>query len=168
MNTLQVTYLALFIIISLAISLTVSQLMLTRQRSVSEEVGMIKLSYGISFVSWVATIIILNLKSISIFGDYMQFLKRFSSNNSLTDILKTAAIYIGFTNLWLVICYFLSIALSWVFVGKRRAAYETDSNNYSYFLIIGSIFIATTICLTPLFEMTLRSFFPNLDLPFYP
>lgn len=154
-------------IIAIAISLTVTQLLLRKAKSKSENDGKINLAYGILFLSWVISFSFLNLKSISIMSEYIDTVYKIKSVNTLVDITKTSVLFIGLTNIWLILWYFITKAFSLLFTGRRTDINEIENNHYSYFLMKGIVFIGYIYCLMPVFEILLRTFLPNIEIPYY-
>ena len=154
-------------IIAFAISLTVTQLLIRKEKSKSESEGKILLAYGILFSSWVICFSLLNFKSLSVLNEFADTIYKVNTTNPITEIAKTSVLFIGLTNTWLILWYFITKALSVLFTGKRNEENEIESNNYVYFILKGIVFIGFVYSLMPVFEVVLRSFFPNIEIPFY-
>jgi hypothetical protein len=154
-------------VIAVTISLTLTRFFLRKEKISSEKEGKIILSYGILFTSWVLGFSLLNLKTISVLNDYFDMVYKVNSSSSLIEISKTCILFIGLTNLWLVFWYYVAKVLSIIFLGQRDSINEIDSNNYVYFIIKGAIFISFIYILIPIFENTLRTFFPVVLIPIY-
>lgn len=167
MDTTKIITLTVIGIIAMAISLTVTQLFLRKAKTKSENEGKINLAYGIFFLGWVITFSLLNVKSISVMGEYIDIVYKTNSANHLTDITKTSVLFIGLTNVWLILWYFITQAFSLLIAGKRTDVNEIENNHYSYFMMISIVFIGFIYCLMPVFEMLLRTFLPNIEIPYY-
>jgi hypothetical protein len=154
-------------IIAFAISLTVTQLLIRKEKSKSESEGKILLAYGILFSSWVISFSILNFKMLSVFYEFADTIYKVNTENLLTEIVKTSVLFIGLTNTWLILWYYITKAFSVLFTGKRIDTNEIESNNYVYFVLKGIVFIGFVYSLMPVFESILRTFFPNIEIPFY-
>jgi len=154
-------------IIAFAISLTVTQLLNRKEKSKSESEGKILLAYGILFSSWVICFSILNFKTLSVLNEFTDTIYKVNSLNPLTEIAKTSVLFIGLTNTWLILWYYITKALSVIFTGKRKDINEIESNNYVYFILKGIVFIGFVYSLMPVFEGVLRTFFPNIEIPYY-
>lgn len=154
-------------VIAVTISLTLTRLLIRKEKISSEKEGKIILSYGILFTSWVLGFSLLNLKTISVLNEYFDMVYKVYSSNHLIEISKTGILFIGLTNLWLVFWHYVTKVLSLLFLGRRDSQNEMESNNYVYFLVNGTIFISFIYILMPIFENALRTFFPELEIPFY-
>jgi len=154
-------------IIAVTTSLTLTRLLFRKEKIYSESEGKIILSYGIIFTIWVIGFSLINLKTISVFNEYLDLVYKENSSNHLIEILTTSVLFIGLTNLWLVFWYYVTRALSILFFGRRDNQIEIESNNYVYFLVNGTIFLSFIYILMPIFEYALRSFLPELGIPFY-
>lgn len=154
-------------IIAFAISLTVTQLLIRKEKTKSESEGKILLAYGILFSSWVICFSLLNFKTLSVLNEFADTIYKVNTANPLTEIAKTSVLFIGLTNTWLIIWYYTTKALSVLFSGKRNEVNEIESNNYVYFVLKGIVFIGFVYSLMPVFEVVLRTFFPNIEIPYY-
>lgn len=154
-------------IIAFAISLTVTQFFIRKEKSKSESEGKILLAYGILFSSWVISFSMLNFKTLSVLNEFADTIYKVNTENSLLEIAKTSVLFIGLTNTWLVLWYFITKALSLLFTGKRNDTNEIENNNYVYFILKGIVFIGFAYALMPVFESVLRIFFPNIEIPYY-
>jgi len=154
-------------IIAYAISLTITQLLIRKEKAKSESEGKIILAYGILFSSWVISFSMLNFKTLSILNEFADTIYKVNSEKPLLEIVKTSVLFIGLTNTWLILWYFITKALSLLFTGIRNDATEIESNNYVYFILKSIVFIGFVYTLMPVFESVLRAFFPNIEIPFY-
>jgi hypothetical protein len=96
-----------------------------------------------------------------------KFIKNQKDHFTLIEIAKTSVLFIGLTNTWLIIWYYITKALSVLFTGKRNEVNEIESNNYVYFVSKGVVFIGFVYSLMPVFEDVLRIFFPIIEIPYY-
>jgi large-conductance mechanosensitive channel len=167
MDTTKIITLTVIGIIAMAISLTVTQLFLRKAKTKSENEGKINLAYGILFLGWVISFLLLNVKSISIMSEYIDTIFKTNSANHLADITKTSVLFVGLTNVWLILWYFITQAFSLLIGGKRTDINEVENNHYTYFLMKGIVFIGFIYCLMPVFEILLRTFLPNIEIPYY-
>lgn len=154
-------------IIAFAISLTISQLLIRKEKSKSEREGKILLAYGFLFSSWVICFSLLNFKTLSILNEIVDTVYKVNTLNPLIEIIKTSILFIGLTNTWLILWYYTTKTFSVLFTGKRNDVNEVESDNYVYFVLKGIVFIGFVYSLMPIFEMILRTFFPNIELPYY-
>jgi len=167
MDTTKIITLTVIGIIAIAISLTITQLFLRKAKTKSETEGKINLAYGILFLGWVISFSLLNVKSISIMSEYIDTVYKTNSANHLAEIATTSVLFIGLTNIWLILWYFITQAFSLLIAGKRTDTNEIENNHYTYFLMKGIVFIGYVYCLMPVFEMLLRTFLPNIEIPYY-
>lgn len=167
MDTTKVISLTLIAIIFMAIALTITQLFIRKAKIKSENEGRANLSFGILFSTWIFAFTILNLESISIMSEFLDLLEKTSSLNPTLEILKTSTLFVGLTNIWLIIVYYISKAFSIIFLGNKNNTYEIENNNYTYFLICGILFVSFIYFLSPVFEIILRLFLPSIETPFY-
>lgn len=154
-------------IIAFAISLTITQLLIRKEKSKSERDGKILLAYGFLFSSWVICFSLLNFKTLSILNEIVDTIYKVNTLNPLIEIIKTSILFIGLTNTWLILWYYTTKTFSVLFTGKRNDVNEVESDNYVYFVLKGIVFIGFVYSLMPIFEMILRTFFPNIELPYY-
>lgn len=154
-------------IIAFAISLTITQLLIRKEKSKSESDGKILLSYGVLFSSWAVCFSLLNFKTLSVLNEFTDTIYKVNTLNPLTEIIKTSILFIGLTNTWLILWHYTTKALSSLFTGKRNEVNEIENNNYVYFILKGIVFIGFVYSLMPVFEIVLRAFFPNIEIPYY-
>lgn len=167
MDTTKVITLTVIGIIAMAISLTITQLFLRKAKAKSENEGKINLAYGILFLGWVISFSLINMKSMSIMREHIDIVYKTNSANHLAEIATTSVLFIGLTNIWLILWYFITQAFSLLIAGKRTDTNEIANNHYTYFLMKGIVFIGYVYCLMPVFEMLLRTFLPNIEIPYY-
>lgn len=167
MDTTKIITLTIIGIIAMAISLTVTQLFLRKAKSKSENEGKINLAYGILFLGWVISFSLLNVKSISIIIEYIDTIYKINSAHHFAEIAKASVLFIGLTNFWLILWNFITQAFSLLIGGKRTDVNEIENNHYTYFLMKGIVFIGFIYCIMPVFEMLLRIFLPNVEVPYY-
>lgn len=154
-------------IIAFAISLTVTKLLIRKEKTKSESEGKILLAYGILFSSWVICFSLLNFKTLSILNEFSDTVYKLNTTNPLIEIAKTSILFIGLTNTWLIIWYYITKAISVLFTGNRNEVNEIESDNYVYFILKGIVFIGFVYALMPVYEIVLRTFFPNIEIPYY-
>lgn len=167
MDTTQIVTLTVIGIIAMAISLTVTQLFLRKAKAKSENEGKINIAYSILFLGWVISLSLLNMKSISIMNEYYDTVYKMNSAYHLAEIAKVSVFFIGLTNIWLVLWNFITQAFSQLIAGKRTDVKEIETNHYTYFLMKGMVYISFIYCIMPVFEMLLRMFLPNIEVPYY-
>lgn len=153
-------------VISIVISLTVTQLFLKKEKLSSESNGQINLSYGILFSTWIIGFSLLNFKSISTLNEFITVIMKIKTVDFNMQIFKTSVLFIGILNFWLILCFYTIEVLSTFYLGKRKNKNEIINNNYSYFIIKGLLNIGLIYCLMPIFELFLKGFFP-IETPFY-
>jgi hypothetical protein len=161
------TVLTLAGILSFVISMTVMQLLMRREKAKSELQGKIVMAYGFLFSGWVISFSLLNFKTISILYEFADVIYKVNNVDPLTELAKTSILFLGLANFWVIIWYYISKALLVLFTGKRNYANEVENNNSAFFLLKGVLFIGLIYSLMPVFEVVLRAFFPNLEVPFY-
>jgi hypothetical protein len=154
-------------IIAFAISMTVTQLFIRKEKSRSESEGKILLAFGILFASWVISFSLLNFTTLSVLNEFTDTICKTNTKNPFTEVTKTSVLFIGLTNTWLVLWYYITRALSVLFTGKRNDTNEIENNNYVYFISKGIVFIGFVYTVMPVFESVLRAFLPNIEIPFY-
>jgi hypothetical protein len=154
-------------ILSFVISMTLMQLLIRREKAKSEVEGKIVMAYGLLFSSWVIGFSLLNFKTISILYEFADTIYKVNTSDPLTELIKTAILFLGLANFWVIIWYYITKALMVLFTGKRNYVKEIENNNYVYFLLKGIVFVGLVYSLMPIFEIVLRVFFPNLEVPFY-
>lgn len=167
MDTTKTITLTCIGIVAFAISLTVTHLLIRKEKTKSEIEGKFLLAYGFLFSSWVIAFSLLNFKTISVLSEFVDTLYKVNTVDPLVETIKTSVLFIGLTNAWLVLWCFITKALSLLFTGKRNDVKEIENNNYVYFLMKGVVFICFIYALLPLFESVLRAFFPEIEIPFY-
>ncbi|MCC6448483.1 MAG: hypothetical protein IT215_07345 [Chitinophagaceae bacterium] len=153
-------------VLSIIISLTVTQLFLKKEKLSSEKDEKINLSYGILFSTWIISFSLLNFKSISILNEFITIIIRIKTVDFNMQIFKTSVLFIGILNFWLILCFYTVEVLSTLYLGKRKNNNEIINNNYSYFIIKGLLNLSLIYCLMPIFELFLKAFFP-IETPFY-
>ncbi len=167
METTRTIILACVGVIAFAISLTITQILIRKEKLKSEIEGKINLAYGVLFSCWVISFSILNFKMLSVLTEVSDTVYKVSTGNSLIEIAKTSVLFIGLTNFWLILWFYITKVLSVLFSGNRIDTNEVENNNYVYFILKGVVFISLIYSLLPVFENLLRTFIPEIQIPFY-
>ncbi len=167
MNTSKTITLTVSAIIAIAIMLLIIQLLLRKLKAKSEQEGRLKNSYGVWFATLFIAASITTGKAINMLSEAIDNIYKSFATNIIGEVAKTASLFIGLSAVWLIIWYFVANLLSVTIVGKRSDQYEIEIDNVSYFLIKGVLLIGFIFCLLPIFEILLRSFMPNVQIPFY-
>lgn len=167
METTKLLLLSGIVTIAVTTSLTVTQLFLRKLKAISVSDNSINLSFTIIVVGWFISFTLLNCMSISILSEYINSVFKLNSTTPFADIAKTTVLFIGLTNAWLVLWYFIAQAISTLIAKKRNDMIEMENNHYTYFVIKGLVFISLIYCLMPVFEMLLRNFLPQTEIPYY-
>lgn len=167
MDTTKIITVTIIGIIAIAVSLTLIQIFLQRLKKKSELEGKINIAFAICFISWIVAYSLINFKAFLVINEFVDTIYNLKPENVGVDIIKTSVLIIGLTNLWGVLCYYISKTFSLIFLGKRKDLNEVEINHYSYFIIKGSIYISFIYCLMPVFEILLRWFIPSIEIPFY-
>lgn len=154
-------------IIAIAASLVIIQLIIRKEKAKSENEGKIRLAYGVLFVSCLIASLMLNIKGMTIFGEYMDTFYKVNRNPVLMPVIKTCVLFIGLINIWFVVWYFGLKVFALLFVGKKSAIIEIENDNYVYFLMTGVVFLGFINVLMPVFDIVLRFFLPDLEIPYY-
>jgi len=167
METTKIITLTFIGVIAMSTSIVVNQLILRKLKEKGEKEGILNLAYGLLIMGWIFSISLLNMKAISILAEYFDALDKTNSENIVQEITKTSILFIGLTNMWLVLWYYITQAIFLIIAGKRSDLIEMENNHYTYFLMKNMLFIGFIISLMPIFEIILRSFFPNIEIPYY-
>lgn len=167
MNTTKVITLALIAIISLAISLLTTQVVFKKIKATSESQEKFNLAFGVFFTSWVISFSILNQKIVVILNEFIDLVYKTSSTGQLITIVKSSILFIGLSNFWMIVSFMLTRAISILFAGKRSLINEIENNHYVYFFMYGFVYVSFVYCSIPVFEIILRIFLPNIEMPFY-
>ena len=167
MDATKITTLLILGIVGIGLSLTLMQLIIRKQRQYAEKEGRLTLAYGISVLSWIVAITLLNEQVIGVAGEYLDVTATGKSGVLTTTNLTTLLLFLGVANLWMLLCYGASSLFS-LFVTNNRTLYkEVDSDHYSYFVITGGIYVGTLYALMPVLELLLQAFIPTISVPFY-
>ena len=167
METNKIIILAIIGIVSFAVSLTVVQLFIRKRKLKSEVSKETNLSYSVLFLTWVISFTILNFKLISMLNEFIDLVHKTNSQNPIQEIVKTSILFIGLANVWLIIWNSIANAFSLIFIGKKDSMNEIANNNYAYFLMKGTLAVSFVYCSMPIFEIALKHFLPNIEIPFY-
>lgn len=167
MESNMIIQISIITIASLAISLTLTQLILRKARQRSAIEGRTLLSYAILFFSWVIVFTMINVRSLQVINEYLDNIYKTKTPASLADIVRTTIIFVGLANVWLIVCHLMSRTFSMVIMGQRDRVVEMDNDNYAFFLMNGALFVSVAYCLMPVFEMIVRLFFPTIEIPYY-
>jgi hypothetical protein len=154
-------------IIAFAISITVTQIFTRKEKRKSEEDGKIKIAYSLLLVSWIIPITLLIFHLLFVLNEFIDLINRIENKSNYTEILNTSIIFIGLANVWLIIWNLISKVFTMIFTGRRIEVHEIENNNHAYFLIKGVVFIGFIYVLMPVFDMLLRLFLPEIEIPYY-
>lgn len=167
MNTSKTLALTISVIIAILIMLLIIQLLLRKLKPKSVIEGKFKNSYGVWFTTLFLAASIITSKAMSVLNEAFDNIYKNVSINILGEVAKTASLFIGVSATWFMIWYLVANILSMTIAGKRNDLNELESDNSSYFLIKGVLIIGFILCLLPVFEIILRTFIPNIQIPFY-
>lgn len=165
MNTAKIIALTVFAITTLAVNLTVIQLLTRNIRSKHNEEGVLKLAVSIWLSALFIVSTIITSKSVNILNEAYDLITL--KSDSVLPIFKISCLFAGLGVVWLIIWHYISGVLSFIPLGNRIDRKEADANNLSYFLLRGILFIGFIFCLAPVFEIILRFFLPSVEVPFY-
>lgn len=167
MNISKEFILTCFGVFAFVIFLSITQLFFRKERAESEVDGRFVLAYGVLILSWVFSFSILNYISLSILIEFSDSLYRVKIIDPELNLITTGVLFTGLTNIWIFFCYLIVNTLSFLYSGKRKCINEIQSNNYVYFLLKGGVFVGLVFSLLPVFELVLRLFVPEVEIPFY-
>lgn len=167
MNTSKTVTLTIIALVAIVIMLLVIQLLLRKVKIKSEQEGRFNQSFGVWFATLFIAATILMGKTISTLGEAIDNIYKNISTNVIREVAKTASLFIGLSAFWFIIWYLIANLLAVTILGNRKAQNEIEADNVSYFLIKGVLTIGFIICLLPVFEIILRTFLPNIQIPFY-
>lgn len=156
-----------FGVLSFVIFLTSTQLFFRKEKNASEAEGKFVLAYGLLFLSWIFSFAILNYKTLYVLVEFSDTLYKVKRVSPETDLLTTGFLFIGISVFWMFFCYLIANTLSFLSFGRRTSLNEIKSDNYVYFIIKGSVFVGLTSTLLPIYELILRMFLPEIEIPFY-
>ncbi len=167
MNTTKIIILTCIGIIAIATSLVIVQLIIRKEKAKSENEGKIRLAYGVLFVTCLIVSLMLNVKGVTVFGEYVDTFYKVNPDSILMPVIKTGVLFIGLINIWFVIWYFGLKVFALLFVGRKSAVIEIENDNYVYFLMTGIVFLGFISVLMPVFDIILRFFMPELEVSYY-
>jgi hypothetical protein len=167
MNTSKTIILTIAVLVALAILIMTLQLLSRKTKNKNSEDGKLKLAFGLWFATLFLSGSLLMSRVISVFSETIDNIYKISPANSLFENFKMGSLFIGLGIVWLLLWYFIVNILSIIVMGKRNEVKEIETDNYSYFLVKGTLLIGFTSCLLPVFEIILRAFMPNIQIPFY-
>lgn len=166
MKTTKIMILSVTVLLILSMILFITQLLLRKLKNNSVE-KTATLASGTWFITLFLSGTFLTGRAVSVFAEAIDNIFKINPTDALLNIFKTGSLLTGLTIVWLLIWYFLSNTLSVTITGKKNPLFEAEANNYTYFLIRGTILTGFIICLLPAFELILRAFIPNIEIPFY-
>lgn len=164
------TKLIILLISSLAtisVMIFIIQFLMRKARNRISVEGKFKISFGILFTTLFLAAAIIASRSISIFAEAVDNLNKISPEKLIGESAKTGLLFIGLTGLWFFVWYYTIKILSVYITGKRNDEKEFETDNYPFFLIRGAMMIGFNLCLLPVFEIIVRAFMPNIQMPFY-
>jgi hypothetical protein len=167
MNISKSITLTIIGIIAFVIMLLLIQILLMKLKQKSQKDGRYNNAFGIWFTTLFFAASILMNKTITILSEAIDNIYKNVSGNIFSEIAKTASLFIGLSALWFSMWYFIANLMSASIFNVRKDIHEIENNNLSYFLIKGILVIGFTLCLLPVFEIILRTFVPNVQIPFY-
>lgn len=167
MSTPKTIELTIVGIVAIIITLLTIQMLLRKLKMKSEQEGLLKNSFGVWFATLFIAATITMGRTIAILGEAIDNIYKNILKNILGEVAKTATLYIGLSVFWFIILFFIGNFLSRTIFGDRNDENEIESDNVSYFLIKGILIIGFNVCLLPVFEILLRTFMPNVQIPFY-
>jgi hypothetical protein len=167
MNISKTIILTIAAFFALALLQVITQLLLRKVKAVNADEGKLKLSYAVLFATLFLSGSLIAVKAVSVFSEAIDNIYKINPGNSLLECFKIGSLFIGLSLVWLILWHFIVKAMSVIINGKRNDVKEIESDNYSFFLVRGILLVGFTICFLPVFEIILRSFMPNVQLPFY-
>ena len=168
MNTSKTVTFTIIGIVAIVVMLLVIQLLLRKLKIKSglDSSGLTK-SYGIWFAALFIAATITIGKAISVLSEAIDNIYKNVATNVIGEVAKTATLFIGLSASWFIVWYFVANLLAMTILGSRKDQNEIEADNISYFLIKGVLIIGFIFCLLPVFEIILRTFMPNVQIPFY-
>lgn len=167
MNTTKSITLAISAIIAIVIMLLIIQLLTRKLKAKSQYEGRLKYSYGIWFSALFISAAFITERMIFSLAEAIDNIQKYISANILGEVAKTASLFIGLSGIWFIIWYYIANMLSVTVVGIRKSQNEIDIDNITYFIIKGVLIFGFIYCLSPVFEIILRTFMPTIQIPFY-
>jgi hypothetical protein len=167
MNTLKLFTLPITILISFVLLLLIIHLILKPFKAKKDEEGNLKLAYGIWFFA-------LFMSGASIVTDVVRLSLEVVDNvikirpdQLILVMVRSIASITVLAFLWFLIWFYVVKFLTKIVVYKGSDAQEMSANNYTYFIIKGSILLGIVLSLSSVLELILRLVVPNIEVPFY-
>jgi hypothetical protein len=167
MNMTKAVTLTIVGIITIAIMLTIIQLLLRKVKPQAEADFKIKPAYGTWFAGLFVAAAQISFKAVTFLSEAIDNIYKIGSPAMVAEVAKIAALYIGLGVVWFLLWYFVSKVFTTIILGLKKDQEEMSLNNVHFFLIKGTIINVFIFSLSPVLDVIFRMVMPNIQLPFY-
>ncbi|NRF37758.1 hypothetical protein [Pedobacter foliorum] len=167
MNKIKLFTLPITILISFVLLLLIIHLILKPFKAKKDEDGNLKLAYGIWFFALFMSgaSIVANVVRLSL--EVVDNVTKIRPDQLILLIIQSIASITILAFLWFLIWFYVTKFLTKIVVFTGSDGQEMSANNYTYFIIKGSILIGIVLSLSSVLELLLRLVVPNIEVPFY-
>lgn len=167
MNTLKLIAISCSIILILILLFGICYLLTKKFKARINTDGKVKLSFSIWFGAiFLAGANIVNLTLNMVF-EIIDNLIKIQSNDFSLELIKGIFSVIGVGFVWFLLWFFVVKFLTKFLPFELNEIEEMEEDNYGYFIIKGVIFLSIIFSLSPVLSLLLRTFIPNIQIPFY-
>jgi hypothetical protein len=167
MNSLKLISISYFIVISFTLLLSISYLFIKKFKSIFNNDGKLKLSFGI----WYGAIFLAGSNVIScllnVVFEVVDNLIKIGPNKIYLESIKTISLIMGVGFFWFILWFMVVKFLSKLTYLKTNDIEEMEDDNFSYFIIKGAILLGIIFSLSSLLSLIIRALVPTIEVPFY-
>ncbi|MFD0765259.1 hypothetical protein ACFQZI_10385 [Mucilaginibacter lutimaris] len=166
MNTNKLIVLLLTGPFSMVLLLTLIKFMLRKIREQGEEDFRLKPGYGLYFAGLLISGMLIQLTATSRIAEAADILQKNAGAGIMTDLGKTAVLFMGLGIVWFFLCYLLAHVFTVAGLGIKKEREEMVLGNTYYFLIKSVLLIAFALLMSPGLALVLRWLMPGISVQF--
>lgn len=155
-------------ILSIVIIFQLIQFFAKRKNIKPENGNKISLAYSVWFSSlFIAFAFHLKIALQQIENSIQFIIYSDEIQNTFLAVIEKIAIFIGFSFIATFLAYYIVNFVTKISFNNREESHEIENENYSYFLLKGTVLIVFVLISLPVFEHFLMWFLPKVETPFY-
>ncbi len=167
MNSIKLITLVISVIFSFLLLVFIVYFLTKKFKSKLNNNGKLKISFGI----WYAGLFLCGANIISTvintLSELIDNLVKINPPNFNLQLIKSISLIIGIGFTWFILWFFVVKFLISSIRLKIDEHQEMEDDNFSYFIIKAAMLLGVIFSLSFLLSLVLRTFIPNVEIPFY-
>ena len=168
MNKQSLFFTFLVAIVSIVIMFQLIHFLAKRKKIKPESGDKLSLAYSIWFCSLIIAFAFHLKIALQQIENSIQFIIYSDEiQNTFLAVVEKISIFIGFCFIATFLAYYIVNFVIKISFNNREESHEIENENYSYFLLKGTVLIVFILISLPVFEHFLMWFLPKVETPFY-